>query len=283
MRGFLRRLTCFRRGRDTGTGGGSSPQEPVGRLDEPEAREDDWEHGLIGKRRDFESIHAAAPATEWHSSGGYTHVSKMETTDVEVPALCGFDFHDVRLLTGSFLRADTGEVIDSQRVVIMTGSNLVRAYSDWVGLLPRVNELAAETYGMWDEAFVAAAWRDLCGREKGRGDDGKQVETTLCIEPLTPTGKVKKFPLEANLIISWSTIGEKVFRSDDYDYDYEHGEQGNHGLHLKANYLRDGTIGKGWVDYAHGEPGDGVTIATFRIVGGKLQITKVEVDRVRVA
>lgn len=283
MRGFLRRLIGFHQGRDVGTEDGLSSQEPVGRLDELEIREDDWEHGLIGKQRDFESAHAAAPATEWHSSGGYTHVNKVETTDVKAPASCGFDFHDVRLFTGSFLWADTGEVIDSQQVVIMTGPNLVKAYSDWIELLPLVNESAVRRYGMWDEAFVTAAWRDLCGRERGWGDDGKRVETNLCIEPLTPTGKVKKFPLESSLLIEWSTVGEKVCRSGDFDYDWEHGKQGNHALNLKANYLRDGTIGKGWVDYANGEPGNGVTIATFRIVGSEVQITKVEVNRMRVA
>ena len=238
--------------------------------------------GMIGKRNDFDSIHSTTTATQWFNAGGSSDVRKRETVSLDVPESCGFDFDCVRLQSSSLLEEETGEVISEDNIVLMSGYNLVKVYSDWSKLLPEVNRLVSETWDGWDNRFVTETYRILCGREQcdSHGDDGRFVSAVLTVEDLTPTGRIKKFPIMATVFISWMTIGGKVHVPGDYDYDFGKDEC-THMLMLRGHYLPDGTIGKGTISY--GTYGTGIIAATFRTSIKETFVSKVEMNGEKVA
>lgn len=241
---------------------------------------DDSGGGFLGDRRDFFSIHSSSPATFWYGYDDKARAFSRETVDLDVPAQCGFDFNGVRLQTDALIEAETGEVLSDSRIVLMSGYNLVKTYMDWTDMLPGVNALAKETWEQWDARFVEETFRDLCGREPTESaDDGKFVTANLKVEDLTPTGRLRKYPLSTCVYTSWHTIGGKTFVSNDFDYDWDQ-EDCMHLLDIRAHYLPDGSIGKGSIGY--GTSGTGIVTATFKVRDGDVLVSKIDVYGERV-
>lgn len=172
-----------------------------------------------------------------------------EHKSIEVPAACGFMFNNVIVHTTAKIDRSTGEVGDSPLLVVPYTHNLTKMMNDWrdlnffwefvhnsvpefpmEGTLSYINNLGQLLHRN-DETYPNNFFRDF------------DYKAQMLIEPLTETGRIKKYPITTSIIIQWDEPIEEWLESGETEL---RNAQRIH-VHLESSYLENGRVGKGMI------------------------------------
>lgn len=106
---------------------------------------------------------------------------------LEPPAPCGFSFDDVYVQTERVFDRETDTIVKDICNVTLEGNNLDKVAGDMTSLIPFAKEVS-DVDSNW--ISLGGYIHDIIARDDIR-------EAWLSVKPLTPTGKIKKFPIEA--------------------------------------------------------------------------------------
>lgn len=182
---------------------------------------------------------------------------------LDVVESCGFCFDNVVIQSSSITDVSTGEIRHQSMIVLPDGENLDRIFME-IANLDSLNKSITDLYSEWNSGHVermleyAARHKDSIISEKS--SSARYVSATITVEPLTPTGKIKKYPVHACLLVT-AYAPDKYFNKKEDDYsDVPSNITSKSTVDWVLYFTRDGRVGKGrinvWLDRDN-------TMATF--------------------
>lgn len=203
------------------------------------------------------------PDQKWISDDGYTvDIRTRKRINLNPVESCGFDFSDVVVQANQNVDKETGEILHDDVVVILDGENLNKAYSSFAFAVESSKGLS-ETIPEYNYQIAHKVSRfisvQLDHANEEKASNPWMITSTAVIAGLTPTGKVKKYPIRSTVL----------FSSNSFDCTYRV------SLHVVSCYLKDGSIGKAclvmWLDHI------GVKCDFVKSKEGLLEIKKYEI------
>lgn len=118
---------------------------------------------------------------------------------IDAPEPCGFSFVNVPVKIDRLVNTETGEVRSENEKVRLYGDNLFHV----IKAIETIAPIANETIGYVDNWIFPKRWiPDLIASSLNQ-DSSVSFNGTIEIESLTPSGKVKKYPVNTELWIDF--------------------------------------------------------------------------------
>lgn len=179
---------------------------------------------------------------------GFGNYSTKERKDITAPEPCGFQFKSAIVQTNDSVDFETGELSNNPLFITPDSNNLLKMMNNWIELTPFWESVATyiPAFPMNKVLHYIKNLRQLPYRKDSSCPDNIFRDYDYCshitIEPLTKTGKVKKYPIQTTIQIAWSQT---------FDEWYGKAEQAQEErLFLLSYYQKDGKIGKGTINYS---------------------------------
>lgn len=179
----------------------------------------------LGGKDDRASDTETVAPSNWTPDPEYATTSEQTFVreTLSPPAPCGFSFDDVEIERRRKIRKATGEIIEESEAVIVEGANLRKVTDD-------VSAMVDVVYDFFGDAVpyqLGQISDQLAGYSKPCAINGCRLYAHLEIMPLTPTGKIKKYPIRVRV-----------------QYYHEIAS-----LICKLEYLENGILGKARLDF----------------------------------
>lgn len=182
---------------------------------------------------------------------GFGSFSTKERRGIEVQEPCGFRFNDAIVNTNEGVNLETGEIGGNSPFITPDLNNFAKMINDWKDLdffweavgkkIPQF-PMSKVLFYINNLKFLPTRKTDLLGDNNIFRDH--DYTSHIVVEPLTKTGKVKKFPIRTMIGVTWNEPFDDWYGKKD--------QGGRESIHLSSYYLKDGRIGKGeiniWID-----------------------------------
>ncbi|HIS40774.1 MAG TPA: hypothetical protein IAC12_08120 [Candidatus Aphodovivens avistercoris] len=148
-------------------------------------------------------------------------VTTRERCALDVKAACGFDFSNVLLQENMDVDVDTGEILTHRSFVELENENLQKVLAD-IRKIAALSRDIKESVASWPEVEFLRLVDLLNLASAGKANPSRAVITSaaLIVNELTPTGKLKKYPITASICfdeydeIDYSNPPERLSKAD---------------------------------------------------------------------
>lgn len=235
-----------------GLTGGNDPTAPRAKPKTSEKEETGAWSGIHSPEEEYMVMaRGDKEKTLFDHGDGYGNLWTKERRDVEAPEPCGFDFKNVIVNTNDGVDLETGEMGDNPPFITPDLNNFAKIANDWKDLkfFWEAIEKQVPRFPMSKVLFYINNLKFLPTRKTEIFDNNvfqdHDYTAYLVVEPLTKTGKVKKFPVRTLVDVSWHEPFDDWYGKKD--------QPGRESIRLSSYYLKDGRIGKGeiniWIDH----------------------------------
>lgn len=177
---------------------------------------------------------------------GDAWIHTKERRDVDAPEPCGFRFRNVIVSTKDTIDTETGELINHQSDIIPDINSFAKMAKDWKDL-DFFLEAAGKQIPQFPMGKAFLYINNLKYLPSRKIEDltynpfcDHDYDARITVEPLTKTGKAKKFPISTWIEVSWEEPFDEWFGKKE--------EAESERIYLISHYLKDGRIGKGRIN-----------------------------------
>lgn len=207
-----------------------------------------------GDFKKYENLPQGEKATITHSGKYQDSIATREWCSLKAPAECGFDFSNVILQENTGVDKETGEIIGEQTIVLLQDENLKKFVSDMMEMM-ELNQTIKAVAPTWPASEATWLFGMLYEAVDGRIEvPGFDKVGTIRVMPLTPTGKVKKYPLGATVVLDVRDEVDLNKMEGLIAADY------THTIICQGSYLASGEIGRATITIHGSRKGHGACI-----------------------
>lgn len=182
-----------------------------------------------------------APLPDWANHDPVKTDSSYTVKSFEPANIGGFDLVNLPVSETRWVNTITGEVESTDERVLLTDTNILNAIKALQSLAP----IADETTDHVDNWVDLNRWiPDLIKAVADHHSNSLSYDGYMFVDPLTPTGKPKKYPINLILNIDFAYPFKIQYKSN-------HKEEPWTSATCNLYFTQDGIIGKGSISY-HG-------------------------------